>query len=195
MSLSVTSNASSRSAARGLVPLCAAVGAYLFYLSAGEILLRDSDTEWQIKVGQWILEHGALPTSDVFSFTRFGEPWISSSWLSQVAYALVYGGDWAGAVILTSIAIGATVAIFLHLLSPYFDPARAFLIAALALVLSTIHFFARPHVLALPVLLAFIGFLPSLRANGGRRARHRFHCRRPGPARRRAAPGPVRPGG
>ena len=104
MSLSVTSNASSRSAARGLVPLCAAVGAYLFYLSAGEILLRDSDTEWQIKVGQWILEHGALPTSDVFSFTRFGEPWISSSWLSQVAYALVYGGDWAGAVILTSIA-------------------------------------------------------------------------------------------
>ena len=32
MSLSVTSNASSRSAARGLVPLCAAVGAYLFYL-------------------------------------------------------------------------------------------------------------------------------------------------------------------
>lgn len=159
MSLSVTSNASSRSAARGLVPLCAAVGAYLFYLSAGEILLRDSDTEWQIKVGQWILEHGALPTSDVFSFTRFGEPWISSSWLSQVAYALVYGGDWAGAVILTSIAIGATVAIFLHLLSPYFDPARAFLIAALALVLSTIHFFARPHVLALPVLLAFIGGL------------------------------------
>ncbi len=93
MSLSITSSVSSRSAARGLVPLCAAVGAYLFYLSAGEILLRDSDTMWQIRVGQWILEHGAMPTSDVFSFTRFGEPWISSSWLSQVMYALVYGGD------------------------------------------------------------------------------------------------------
>ncbi|WP_349510124.1 hypothetical protein [Bradyrhizobium sp. NAS96.2] len=73
MSLSITSSVSSRSSVRGLVPLCAAVGAYLFYLSAGEILLRDSDTEWQIKVGQWILEHGAMPTSDVFSFTRFGE--------------------------------------------------------------------------------------------------------------------------
>ncbi|MHC2476189.1 hypothetical protein ACVJF0_007166 [Bradyrhizobium elkanii] len=159
MSLSITSSVSSRSAARGLVPLCAAVGAYLFYLSAGEILLRDSDTMWQIRVGQWILEHGAMPTSDVFSFTRFGEPWISSSWLSQVMYALVYGGDWAGPVILSSMAIGATVAIFLHLLSPYFDPARALLIAALALLLSTIHFLARPHVLALPVLLAFIGGL------------------------------------
>ncbi|MGY4474063.1 hypothetical protein [Bradyrhizobium sp. USDA 3364] len=159
MSLSITSSVSSRGAARGLLPLCAAVGAYLFYLSAGEILLRDSDTEWQIKVGQWILEHGAMPTTDVFSFTRFGEPWISSSWLSQVVYALVYGGDWAGPVIVTSIAIGATAAIFLQLLSPYFDPARALLIAALALLLSTIHFFARPHVLALPVLLAFIGGL------------------------------------
>lgn len=167
MSLSITSSVSSRSAARGLVPLCAAVGAYLFYLSAGEILLRDSDSMWQIRVGQWILDHGTMPTTDVFSFTRFGEPWISSSWLSQVAYALVYGGDWAGPVILTSIAIGATVAVFLHLLSRYFDPARAILIAALALLLSTIHFLARPHVLALPVLLAFIG---GLMASADRRA-------------------------
>jgi hypothetical protein len=159
MSLSITSSVSNRSAARGLMPLCAGVGAYLFYLAAGEILLRDSDSMWQIRVGQWILEHRAMPTTDVFSFTRYGEAWISSSWLSQVLYALVYGGDWAGPVILTSIAIGATVAIFLHLLRPYFDPARAFLIAALALLLSTIHFFARPHVLALPVLLIFVGGL------------------------------------
>ncbi len=91
---------------------------------------------------------------------HYGEAWISSSWLSQVAATrLVYGGDWAGPVILSSLAIGATVAIFLHLLSPHFDPARAILIAALALLLSTTHFLARPHVLALPVLLAFIGGL------------------------------------
>ncbi|MBR0874325.1 hypothetical protein JQ633_28490 [Bradyrhizobium tropiciagri] len=160
MSLSITSSVSNRSAARGLVPLCAGVGAYLFYLAAGEILLRDSDTMWQIRVGQWILDHRAMPYSDVFSFTRYGEAWISSSWLSQVLYALAYGpGDWAGPVILTSLATGATVAIFLHLLTPYFDPARAFLIAALALLLSTTHFFARPHVLALPVLVAFLGGL------------------------------------
>ena len=55
----------------------------------GEILLRDSDTLWQIKIGQWIIEHGAVPYTDVHSFTRFGEPWMSSSWLSQVLYAMV----------------------------------------------------------------------------------------------------------
>jgi hypothetical protein len=160
MSISITSSVSNRSAPRGLVPLCAGAGVYLFFLFWGEILLRDSDSMWQIKVGQWILEHGTMPYTDVFSFTRYGEPWISSSWLSQVLYAIAYGpSDWAGPVILSSIAVGASIAIFIYLLSPYFDPARATLIAALALLQSASHFFARPHVLAFPVMLAFVSGL------------------------------------
>ena len=132
----------------------------LFLLSIGEILLRDADSYWQIKVGQWIIDHGAMPHTDIYSFTRFGEPWISSSWLSQVLYAVAYrGADWAGPVILASIAIGATVAIFIYLLSAYADPARAILLATLALLQSAHHLFARPHVLALPVMLAFVGGL------------------------------------
>ncbi|MBR0800196.1 hypothetical protein JQ615_32995 [Bradyrhizobium jicamae] len=161
MSISITSSVTNRSMARGLVPLCAGAGVYLFFLSAGEILLRDSDSMWQIRIGQWILANGTVPYTDMFSFTKYGEPWISSSWLSQVLYAITYGapGDWAGPVILSSIAIGATISIFLYLLNPYFHPARAILIAALALLQSASHFFARPHVLALPFLLAFIGGL------------------------------------
>jgi hypothetical protein len=77
-----------------------------------------------------------------------------------VLYAVAYrGADWAGPVILASIAIGATVAIFIYLLSAYADPARAILLATLALLQSAHHLFARPHVLALPVMLAFVGGL------------------------------------
>lgn len=161
MSISVTGSLSVRSSiGRGLLSLCVGAGVYLFFLSAGEILLRDSDSLWQIKVGQWILNHGAVPYTDVYSFTRFGEPWVSSSWLSQVLYALAYGpSDWAGPVILSSLAIGATAAIFIHLLGAHFDPARSILIVVLALLQSASHFFARPHVLALPVMLAFVGGL------------------------------------
>ncbi|MGY3620601.1 hypothetical protein [Bradyrhizobium sp. USDA 10063] len=160
MSIAITNNVNIRSAARGLVPLCVGAGVYLLLLSMGEIMLRDSDTYWQIKVGQWIIDHGAMPYTDIYSFTRLGEPWTSSSWLSQVLYATVYvESDWAGPVILTSIAIGVTTAIFIHLLSPYFDLARATLIAALALLLSTPHFLARPHMLALPVMVSFVGGL------------------------------------
>src|SRR5438874_314041 len=160
MSISITSNVNLRSAPPGLVALCAGAGAYLFFLSAGEILLRDSDSLWQIKIGQSILDHGAMPYTDVYSFTRFGEPWISSSWLSQVLLATVHGAfDWAGPVILTSLAIGVTVAIFIYLLDPYLDPARSILLVTLALLMSGTHFLARPHMLALPVMLAFVGGL------------------------------------
>jgi hypothetical protein len=156
----VAGGANIRSSARGLVPLCAGAGAYLLFLSMGEILLRDSDSYWQIAIGQWIIDHGAMPHTDIYSFTRLGEAWISSSWLSQVLYALVYGSlDWAGPVVLTSLAIGATVAIFIYLLDAYVDPARSFLLVTLALLMSATHFLARPHMLALPVMLVFVGGL------------------------------------
>jgi len=156
----IANSASLRSLVRALVPLLAGAGAYLIFLSIGEIQLRDSDTLWQIRIGQWIIEHGAVPTTDVHSFTRFGAPWMSSSWLSQVLYAISYGSlDWAGPVILTSLAIGATVAIFIYLLDAYVDPARAIFLVTLALLMSATHVLARPHMLAFPFMVTFLGGL------------------------------------
>jgi hypothetical protein len=160
MSVSVTSSVPVRGVARWLMPLCIGAILYLFFLGIGDIMLRDSDTLWQIKIGQWILENRALPTSDIYSFTRAGEPWISSSWLSQVLFALVYEPtNWSGVVILTSLAIGATAAIFVHLLEPYLEPVRAFLLVTPLLFMAMGHFLARPHMLALPVMVAFVGGL------------------------------------
>jgi hypothetical protein len=160
MSILSTSSLSIRSPGRGLLSLCAGAGAYLNLFSIGDILLRDSDTYWQIKVGRWIIEHGSMPQTDVYSSTHFGQPWISSSWLSQVLFAVAFERlDWAGPVMLSSLAIGATVAIFVHLLSPHFGPMRSILIATVAALMSGTHFLARPHVLALPVMIAFVGGL------------------------------------
>ena len=64
------------------------IAVYALVLAGGGTLLDDSDTYWQIAVGQQILNHGALPRVDVYSFSKLGEPWISSSWLAQVLYAL-----------------------------------------------------------------------------------------------------------
>ena len=57
---------------------------------AGNRLLIDPDTLWQITVGQWILDHRAVPDTDVFSFTMRGQPWISTQWLAQVLLAKTY---------------------------------------------------------------------------------------------------------
>ncbi len=64
---------------------------------------------------------------------------------------------WAGPVILTSLAIAATVAIFVYFLSAHFEAAHCILLAMLALLLSQHHFLARPHVLAMPMMVAWVG--------------------------------------
>ena len=65
MSMSMTSSVPVRGVARWLLPFCIAAGVYLFFLGIGDIMLRDTDTLWQIKIGQWILEHRALPYTDI----------------------------------------------------------------------------------------------------------------------------------
>jgi hypothetical protein len=80
--------------------------------------------------------------------------------LSQVLYGSVYTHwGWAGPVLLASLALAATLAIFIYLLSEYFEPAHCVLLAMLALALSIPHFLARPHVLALPIMVAWVGGL------------------------------------
>ena len=61
----------------------------------------DTDTWWHIRSGQYIAEHGRIPTTDPFSHTRYGQPWIDHSWGSQLVlygvYELFGGGIEAGA--------------------------------------------------------------------------------------------------
>lgn len=160
MSLSFANSIAVQSRARALVPLCVGAGTYLFFLFVGDTLLQDSDSFWQIKIGQWILDHGALPTTDFYSFTRTGEAWISTSWLSQVLFAFSHAQwDWAGPVILTAMGMALTAAIFVYLLDAQIEAPRAVLFAMLALLLSIHHVLARPHILALPVMVAWVGLL------------------------------------
>src|SRR6266545_3675528 len=131
-------------------------GVYVLLLTVGSSLLGDSDTYWQIAVGRWILDHHALPRVDVYSFTRAGEPWISSSWLAQVLFAASYNlAGWTGPVALAASSIAATFALFTLILGRRIPSTYAILIALAAVVLSSSHFFARPHVLALPVMVAW----------------------------------------
>ena len=162
MSLSFANSIAVQGRARALVPLCVGAGAYLFFLFLGDTLLQDSDSFWQIKIGQWILDHRAMPTTDFYSFTRTGAPWISTSWLSQVALAFSHAQwGWAGPVILTAAAVAIAVAILVHLLEAHVEAPRAvlFVMLALALPLSIHHVLARPHILALPVMVAWVGLL------------------------------------
>jgi hypothetical protein len=99
------------------LPLIFAATAYLTLVTRMDLLLRDSDTYWHITVGQWIIDHRAVPHVDLFSFTMRGAPWITSAWLSEVLYFAAFKlAGWRGPAVLA--ALSASVAIFLltHLL-------------------------------------------------------------------------------
>jgi hypothetical protein len=84
MTMSVTRTAEAPDSARGVLPLAIGAGIYLLLLFAGNRLLGDPDTLWQITIGQWILTHRMVPESDIYSFTMAGQSWISTPWLAQV---------------------------------------------------------------------------------------------------------------
>jgi hypothetical protein len=160
MTISIANNVPIDRRWRSLAPLCVAAATYLLLLFGGDNLLHDPDTLWQIKVGQWILDRGAVPYTDVYSFTRHGEVWLSTSWLSQVLFAVVSAHwGWTGVVVLTSTAIASTTAILFALLERHLSRAHALLFSLLAMVLAAPHLLARPHVLALPVMVAWSGAL------------------------------------
>jgi hypothetical protein len=164
MSANVETIHPARTSILGQVPAWCWFGiwAYAILLTNGNVLLTDSDTYWHIITGKWILDHNALPRVDIHSFTRAGDPWISSSWLAQVLYSGAYEfAGWAGPVILASGSIAATFALLALLLGRRIPATYAVLTAFAAFVLSAGHFLARPHVLALPVMLAWVGGLLS----------------------------------
>ena len=160
MTLSVAHTTEEASPMRGLLPLWVGAGVYALFLLAGNRLLIDPDTMWQITVGQWILDQHAVPETDVYSFTMRGQPWISTQWLAQVLYAKCYAVfGWSGPVVLAATAIAATFALLTQFLNRHLRESTTLVFVAAALALTVPHLLARPHVLAMPLMVAWVGGL------------------------------------
>jgi hypothetical protein len=160
MTISVAHAAEEASPMRGLLPLWVGVGVYVLLLLVGNQLLNDPDTMWHITVGQWMLDHRAVPETEVYSFTMRGQPWISMYWVAQVLYAKAYSiFGWSGPVVLAAAGSAATFALLAKLLSRHLSETATTMFVAAALALTAPHLLARPHVLALPVMVAWVGGL------------------------------------
>ena len=142
----------------GLLPLWVGIAVYALLLLGGNTLLNDPDTLWQVTLGQWMLDHHAVPHQDIYSFTMRGEPWISTQWLAQILYAKAYDwAGWTGPVVLAAIAIAATYALLARYLVARLSTSASLAFVCAALALSVPHLLARPHVLAMPFMVLWIG--------------------------------------
>ena len=151
----------------GLIALLGLCLVLFGFLAFSRAPFNDGDTSWHLAAGALILDGGAVPKTDPFSFTFANAPWTALEWLAEVlmAGALRLGG-WAGLALLTAAAI---VALFLIVgLELRRRLAMPQMVAALILlfIVLTPSILARPHVLAWPLLAGWLVVLMRARDAG-----------------------------
>ncbi len=85
-----------------------AVVLLLLYLRGTPI--ADGDTWWHLATGRWMATTGQIPTTDPFSWTATGQPWVNQEWLGNL---LLWGAYWvagqAGPLLLVAAVAAAAI--------------------------------------------------------------------------------------
>ncbi len=130
-------------------------------------LLHDPDTYLHIAAGRWMLAHGGLPVHDPFSYTFAGAGWVPHEWLAEIVLAAVYrAAGWSGLVLLTAACFAVGLGLLTRFLLRWCEPFSALIATALGAALVEGHLLARPHLLALPLLVLWSGALFGARDAG-----------------------------
>jgi hypothetical protein len=129
-------------------------GAGFIFLVQQSALLNDPDVFWHIKVGEWILQHWAIPRVDYFSHTMLGAPWHAHEWLAEVILAAAYTtGGWPAVVICASAAFATALTLLTRYLLRFWEPIYVLGAVALSFSLMSGHILARPHAFVMPLLV------------------------------------------
>ena len=133
----------------------------LLALQHGQSLLRDGDTGYHIRTGEFIIQNWTIPQRDIFSFRSPPIPWTAHEWLSEIIMAVVHRvSGLTGTVIFFSFIIATTYFLLFRMLrqeSP--DILLGALIVCFAAVSSTPHWLARPHIFSLALTVIWYHLL------------------------------------
>lgn len=127
----------------------------------------DGDLGRHITIGSYILDKLSIPTYDIFSHTKLGEPLTPHEWLSQVVFAMAHKGlSLSGAVLVTAIVIAGAFSIV------YYDsvqrsemPVFSLILTTLAAAAASIHWLARPHIFTFLFLALWAHLLEQFQQN------------------------------
>jgi hypothetical protein len=120
--------------------------------------IRNYDYWWHLKTGAHILEVGAVPRADPFSFTSAGEPWVDHEWLFQVASFLGHRALGPEALVLMKAVLVLGLALLMadHARREGHREAGTAILTSVALLGSSFRFDVRPELaslLGLPLIL------------------------------------------
>jgi hypothetical protein len=132
------------------------IAIFLFYLVMMQ--LTDPDYFWHLKTGEYIVNHLALPHGDIFSYTKFGAPWVLHEWLFE---ALLYGASsWMGllGIKLLTASLATTVVCVTYSLLRHLTASTsiAFVLLLLAFIPFSLGVSPRPQLITYIFFITFL---------------------------------------
>src|SRR5437879_4619672 len=137
-------------------------------MDGAKSMLGDGDTGWHVRTGEWILANQRIPSQDIFSYTKAGQPWFAWEWLWDVAFAWLHQRWGMAAVVLGSMFVICLTSVLLFRLirRKCGNPLIAIGVMFFVTGASSIHWLARPHLFTLLFTVIFYSILE--RAKDGR---------------------------
>ncbi len=116
---------------------------------AGRLFNVDPDLWWHIKVGDLILATHRWPTTDIYSFTVPGQPWLAYEWLGDVLLAGASHAAGLRGLDALLIAMGSAVLVALYALASLTsgNSKAGFVAASILFTLAAASFSMRPQML------------------------------------------------
>jgi hypothetical protein len=121
---------------------------------AGLRTLTEFDLGWMLATGRWIAQHRHIPSTDAFSYTAQGRPWIYPIGSSLIFYAAWSVGGYALITWLGAAACAATTALLLRR-----ESVISGLLAILAVPLIAVRTRPRADMFTVLLFAAFLAFL------------------------------------
>jgi hypothetical protein len=124
-------------------------------LGQQQVLGTDGDTPLHLRLGNDILTHGGLVTTNTLTSAGYGQPFIAWEWLSE----LLFAGAWRllglnGVVAVVSIIVALTSLLLFRAVRRRGVPMLLALpLTLIAIALTSIHWLARPHIFSLLLTL------------------------------------------
>ncbi|HET7103012.1 MAG TPA: hypothetical protein VFI20_02895 [Terracidiphilus sp.] len=147
-----------------LTALIAAVGMMCVHMA----FVADADVWWQMRTGQWILNHHGFPQTDPFSIHGADVPWQAYSWLFDLVVLKLFE-QWglAGLVVYNTVLVVAITAALYHLLhrlQP--DSTKVVLLAFVSMGCMTRLFTPRPWLFTILFFILELDILLQARKTG-----------------------------
>jgi hypothetical protein len=120
-------------------------------------LLKDCDTGYHIRAGEYIINNFSIPKYDIFSFHSPAIPWVAHEWLSEVIMAAIHHFfGLTGIVIFFALLISSVYYIlFKRLQSIEGNILISIIVAIFVIASSQMHWLARPHIFSMLFFLVW----------------------------------------